>query len=95
MIRFHFSRRALADLRGIGLYIAGDNPVRALTFVQELRAYCDSLRGFPLAGTARPDLGPRARIGVYGRYLVIYDVMPDLLIIRRGVHGARDLKRLF
>lgn len=95
MIRFRFSRRALADLRGIGLYIAGDNPVRAVTFVQELRAYCDSLRSFPLAGMPRPDLGSQTRMGVHGRYLVIYDVRPDLLIIRRVVHGARDLKRLF
>ena len=42
-----FSAEAEADLEHIADHIAQDNPRRALTFVQELRAACLGLAEFP------------------------------------------------
>jgi toxin ParE1/3/4 len=38
--RLVFSPRAEADLEEIGDYIARDNPARAISFLDELRAHC-------------------------------------------------------
>ena len=93
-MRFRFSRRAEADLDEITAYIARDNPARAVSFVGELREHCRRLVAFPEARRLRPELGEGVRLSVFGNYVVLYVVHPDLLEIRRVVHGARDLADL-
>ena len=93
-MRFRFSRRAEADLDEITAYIARDNPARAVTYVRELREHCRGLLMFPEARRLRPELGEAVRLSVFGNYVVLYVVHPDLLEIRRVVHGARDLADL-
>ncbi len=90
-MRFRFSRRAEADLDEITAYIARGNPARAVTFVRELREHCRGLLAFPNARRLRPELGEGVRLSVFGNYVVLYVTHPDLLEIRRVVHGARDL----
>jgi toxin ParE1/3/4 len=90
-MRFRFSRRAEIDLEEITAYIARDNPGRAISFVHELREHCRRLLAFPEAARLRPELGDRVRLSVFGNYVVLYLAHPDLLEIRRVVHGARNL----
>ena len=90
-MRFRFSRRAEADLADIAAYIARDSPTRAVGFLRELRQHCRKLLTFPHARRLRPELGEGVRLSVFGNYVVLYVVHPDLLEIRRVVHGARDL----
>jgi toxin ParE1/3/4 len=90
-MRFRFSRRAEADLEEIAAYIARDNPVRAISFVGELRQHCRHLLTFPQASRLRPELGVGVRLSVFGNYVILYVVHPDLVEIRRVVHGARNL----
>ncbi len=52
-----FSPAAQADLIDIAVFIAQDNSVRALTFVDELEAECDALGNVSCIGTRRPELG--------------------------------------
>lgn len=93
-MRFRFSRRAEADLDEITAYIARDNPARAVRFVGELREHYRGLVAFPEARRLHPELGEGVRLSVFGNYVVLYVVHPDLLEIRRVVHGARDLADL-
>lgn len=93
-MRFRFSRRALVDLEEIGEAIAQDKPIRAVTFIQELRDHCRSLVQFPRSHRLRPELGEAVRMSVFGPFLVLYVIDDDLLEIRRVVHGARDLADL-
>jgi len=94
-MRYRFSRQARADIEEIGDFIAADNPVRAVAFIGELRAHCRRLVDFPDAAPVRPDIGEGVRMAVHGRHLILYVVHhPDLLEIRRVVHGARDLDGL-
>jgi len=90
-MRFRFSRRAEADLADITAYIARDDPARAISFVRELREHCRRLLAFPHARRLRPELGEGVRLSSFGNYVVLYVVQPDLLEIRRVVHGARNL----
>ena len=90
-MRFRFSKRAEVDLEEIAAYIARDNPARAVTYVRELREHCHGLVAFPEARRLRPELGEGVRLSVYGNYVVLYVVHPELLEIRRVVHGARNL----
>ena len=43
-MRFRFSRQAEIDIEEIGDFIARDNPARAVSYIQELRAKCEQLR---------------------------------------------------
>jgi len=88
------SRRIETDLQEIGDYIAMDNPIRARTFIEELESQMDSIGRNPRGYRLRPDLGPEVRLAAYGRYVILFRIMKDYVLIDRVVHGARDLTRL-
>jgi toxin ParE1/3/4 len=54
--RLVFSPRAEVDLEEIGDYIARDNPARAISFLDEVRARCDRIAATPASYPAREDL---------------------------------------
>lgn len=91
MKRVEFSLRAREDIAEISDHIAASNPARARSFVEELLA-AGELRGqFPLSGRRRPDLGDHLFTFPYGRYLIVYSTEPDRVLIRRILHGSRNL----
>jgi len=66
---------ALADLDAIYDFIEPDNPRRALSFVQDIRAHCRILCGHPHLGRARDDLGADIRTHpMRGRVVAAYRV---------------------
>jgi len=88
-----FSPAAHGDLRAIGLYIADDNPERAMTFVAELEARARAIGERPLSFPARDEIGPGLRSALHGRYLILFRELQDRVRIVRILHGARDLPR--
>ncbi|SCX35860.1 type II toxin-antitoxin system RelE/ParE family toxin [Agrobacterium rosae] len=86
-----FTDDAEQDLESIGDYIARDNPLRALSFVQELRIKCTALadmpNGFPLVPRYEKS-GIRRR--AHGDYLVFYRVEATQVVILHILHGAMD-----
>jgi toxin ParE1/3/4 len=90
--RLVFSPRAEADLEGIGDYIARDNPARAISFLDELRAHCDRIAATPGSYPAREDLAAGLRMAVHGRYLILFRTNRDGVRIERILHGARRLR---
>ncbi|HEX3411917.1 MAG TPA: type II toxin-antitoxin system RelE/ParE family toxin [Stellaceae bacterium] len=92
MPRLVFSPRAEADLEEIGDYIARDDPARAISFLDELRAHCDHIAATPASYPAREDLAAGLRMAVHGRYLVLFRSDLDGVRIERIVHGARRLR---
>ena len=88
-----FLSAALRDLENIGDYIAQDDPVRAITFIEELRQATDVLAVFPDAFPVvdgYEDL--RVRFHTHGRYVIYYRVFPDegRVAVLRVLHGAQD-----
>ena len=85
------SRKAERDLEEIGDWIARNNPVRAASFVGELRRACSGIgiapRSYPLVDKSR-DSALRRR--VHGNYLILFDIGSVVVEILHVLHGARD-----
>ena len=86
------SRRAERGLARIGVWIGRDNPERAVSYVEELRAECRGLlvypRRFPLVvpGSDAPKR--------HGNDLILYRVDDDTVRITAIEHASRDLSDL-
>lgn len=95
MKRLGFAPEAITDLREIALYIADDDPRRALTFVAELEHKAKEAASRPLSFRERPEISPGLRAIAHGRYLIFFRDLADEVRIVRIAHQARDLGRLF
>jgi len=94
-MRLSFSPLAEQDLESIGDYIAADNPVRAVSFVLELRQQCQRIARNPLGYRARPELGEGLRSCAHGNYVIFFEASVSEVAIVRILHGARDLYAVF
>jgi toxin ParE1/3/4 len=88
-VKLVFSDMAEADLEEIGDYIALDNPLRAMSFIAELRSHCAQLLLFPEAAALRQELGEGLRSQPHGRYLIFYRVAEHSVRIERILQGNR------
>ncbi len=79
------------DLEAIADHIAADNPVRAVSFVQELRAQCQRIARNPPGYRQRLELGNDIRSCAHGNYVIFFAAEPDHIAIIRILHGARDI----
>ena len=83
--------KAEADLEIIADNIAKDNPLRALSFVTELRERCMRLSETPMAFPLVPryeHLGLRRRI--FGAYLIFFRISMDRIEVIHILHGAMN-----
>lgn len=78
----------MRDLEGIGDYIADDNPVRAVTYIRELRSHCRRIGQNPLTYRLRSDIAAGLRSAAYGRYVIYFTADKDIVRIIRILHGA-------
>lgn len=94
-MRLSFSRQSEHDLESIGDYIALDNPLRAASFIGEIRAHCQKIAQTPKIYSLRGNLAPDFRMAPYKDYLIFYRETPEGIRIERILHGARDYPSLF
>jgi toxin ParE1/3/4 len=88
-----YSALAERELEEIGLWIARDNPVRAITYVEELRAACDGIGDhpgrYPIVGGSPP-----LRKKLFYPYLILYRERRNGVLIVSVRHGRRDSSTL-
>lgn len=78
-------------MESIGDDIARDNPTRAVSFVQELRAKCMDLSDMPDAFPLVPRYERRGiRRRAHGNYLIFYRSQNDRIVVIHVLHGAMD-----
>lgn len=94
-MRAYFTPLAEGDLEEIGDYIALDNPQRALSFIQEIRAHCEEIGEGPLRYAARPELGDALHACAHGNYVIFFEPFEDGALILRILHGARNFPDIF
>lgn len=94
-MRLAFTPLAEQDLEAIADYIAADNPVRALSFVRELREQCLRITLNPPGYRLRAELGDGIRSCAHGHYVIFFESEPDAVVIVRILHGARDIPAAF
>ncbi len=90
-MRVTLSPAARDDLIEIAVYIAQDNPARALSFVDELEDRCEALANAPGIGTVRPELGQGICVLPHRRYLIFYRETHEGVRVERIMHSARDI----
>lgn len=88
------SPKADADLEEIGDYIAQDNPLRAASFVREIREKVQKLSVSARAYRSRDDLAEGLHAALHGRYMIVFRILENEIRVERIVHGARDLKNM-
>mgnify|MGYP003591462764 FL=1 len=94
-MRLAFTPLAEQDLDAVADYIVSDNPVRALSFLRELRAQCQRITLNPPGYRPRPELGDGIRSCAHGNYVIFFEFDPDSVVIVHILHGARDIPRVF
>ena len=94
-MRLELSRFIEADLDDIASYIAQDNPRRAVTLIQDIRAKFRGIQRNPLIYQLRPDIGDEARLASVGNYAILFRVMGGAVRIERVTYGGRDLPATF
>src|SRR5260370_26973043 len=63
-----------SDLEAIADYIAQDNPMRAVSFIREIREELRLVGQNPLLYQLRPEIGEDARLAVVGRYVILFRI---------------------
>ena len=94
-MRLELSAFVETDLDEIAAFIADDNPRRAVTFIQDIRAKFRVIQRTPLLYQLRPDIGEEARMATVGNYAILFRVMEAVVRIERVVYGGRDLPNVF
>ena len=90
-----YSPQSETDLEEIADFIALDNPLRAVSFIREMKESCKKLQEFPLMGVARPELEKDSRMLVYKNYRIFYYVTENQVTVDRFLPGSRDLESAF
>ena len=96
MLSLTYRHAALADLDAIYAYIEPDGPLRAASFVKDIRDRCRALLcAHPQIGRARDDLSPGLRIlPMLGRIVVAYRVTPSAILVTRVFSGGQDYEAI-
>jgi toxin ParE1/3/4 len=90
-MRLELSRFVEGDLDAIAGYIAQDNPRRAVTFIEDIRAKFRDIQRSPLLYQLRPEIGEQARMATVGNYAILFRVVGEVVRIERVAYGGRDL----
>jgi toxin ParE1/3/4 len=88
------SAKALADMEEIATFIALDNPVRARSFVTELRMKMNRIAEQPQSYRERNEWSPGLRSVLHGQYQILFRDFSSRVRIVRVLHGARDIRKL-
>ena len=89
------AREADDDLFGIFLYHSPFGFEIAQRLVDEIIDVFGLLVRFPEMGRVRPELGPSLRSFPEGKYLIVYQVTAEEIVIVRGLHQSQDIERIF
>lgn len=89
------AREAEMDLEDIAGFIAARNPVRAISFVQELVANCHALAVHPQRHPIVADYGRRLRRFPYKGYSIYYQLLEtDAVVVVHILSDALDHGRI-
>ena len=90
-MRIEVSSFVESDLDAIAASIALDNPRRALSVIQQIRAQILDLGRSPLRFHLCTGLDDEARIAWVGRYGILFRIHEDAVRVERVVFGTHAL----
>ena len=83
MPRIKKAVQAEKDIEELWLYIAADNMLAADRVLDDIEAQCHLIATQPGMGRPRPELAPGLRSFPVGRYIILYQTLPDGIEIIR------------
>lgn len=87
-----WTREAIARLREIKQYIAQNNPVRAILFIEKIIDRTEILINSPQIGRVVPEISrPDIRELLFKKYRIVYRVKKDCVEILTVFEGHRVL----
>ena len=87
MARFRFSRRAEADLLGIGEYTLRKwGKAQTIRYIDGLEVCCQTLADKPTSGRLCEDIRPGLRRHEHGRHVVFYRQESGGILVSRILH---------
>lgn len=89
-MRVDIAEDAERDLEEIADFIAQENPMRAASFVMELRKKAFAIGRAPNAYPPRPLFGDGIRVSIRRPYLIVFRIRARRVEVLRILHGARD-----
>ena len=95
MNNFDLSKRAEADVDDIWTYIARNDRQAADRVVDSIYDRFAMLARQPDLGESAGHLTAGLRRTFAGKYVVYYEIEPNRVLIRRVLHGARDVRKYF
>lgn len=95
MKRLIVSDKAKADFVEIWNFIAAKSPDAADRLLDEITSKFAMLVSMPQAGRRRDEIAEDVRSFPVGKYVIIYCLTTDNLIILRVLHAARDINSIF
>jgi plasmid stabilization system protein ParE len=93
--QLEFSRFIEGDLDDIADFIAQDNPLRAVTFIKDIRMKFYDIQRAPLIYQLRPEIGEVARMATVGNYAILFRIIGEVVRIERVTYGNRNLPGVF
>ena len=94
MRRLVIAPSAASDLNDIFDYIVRHRPASAAEMIARLESASRLLAERPGIGRSRPELGLGIRTHAVERYLIVYRVATDRVVVIRFFHGARRPDRI-
>ena len=91
---YRIAADALTDLEAIAEYIFADNPVRSVSFIDEIIERFGTIADRPTSFPVSADLPPGIRSALHGQYRIIFEIVEGIPHFLRVLHGARDISRL-
>jgi addiction module RelE/StbE family toxin len=85
-----WSTPANRDLIEIEAFVAKDKPLAAVRLALRIYNSAGSLRDMPLKGRPVPDAGTRELVIVGTPYIVVYEIVRNVVRILRIRHAARE-----
>jgi toxin ParE1/3/4 len=95
--KVHITASAQTDIQLIYDYIAHENPVNAIHFIDELEAKVAALDHFPQRQPAIPEnsfFGTDYRHLIVKKYRIIYRIVGKDVFILRIIHGMRIIEKV-
>ncbi len=91
-----WSRSAQVDLREILEYITEAAPLNAFRLSEKIRQASETLDTMPDRGRIIPEFKDTSQREIFiSKYRIMYQVLPEQVIITAVIHMSRDLQNIF
>ena len=90
-MRLRLTDQAARDLSDIWLYVARDGPAKADKVLDRIDDRLRLIAAYPLIGRTRSDIGRDVRLIAIERWLILYRIERNTVVVSRVIDGARNL----